>query len=60
MNDSSFSYAIKREFIRYFQKQPPEVFCKKDAHKDFGNFTENRLCWSLFFNKKETSTLQNF
>ena len=42
---------IKREFIRYFQKQPPEVFCKKDSPKDFANFTEKHLCWNLFLIK---------
>ena len=71
MTHLSFSYAIKREFIRYFQKQPPEVFCKKDALKDFANLTEKRLCWSLFLiklqawrhatlSKRNTNTLQNF
>ena len=33
------------------QKQPPEVFCKKVALKNFTNFTVKHLCWSLFFNK---------
>ena len=47
----SFSHAIKRELIRYFQKQPPEVLCKKDAPKDFANFTEKHLYWSLFLTK---------
>ena len=48
---SSFLSAIKREFVRYFMKQLPEVFCKKDALKDFANFTEKYLCWSLFLMK---------
>ena len=26
---SSFLNARRREFMRYFQKQPPDVFCKK-------------------------------
>ena len=50
------SYAIKREFIRYFQKQPTEVFCKKDTLRDFAEITEKHLRWSLFLIKalKET------
>ena len=48
---------IKREFIRYFKKQPPEVFCKKDAVKDFANFTEKHLCWSLL---KRNSNIAKF
>ena len=26
------------------QKQPPEVFCKKGALKNFANFTGKQLC----------------
>ena len=48
---------IKREFIRYFKKQPPEVFCEKDALKDFANFTEKHLCWSLL---KRNSNIAKF
>ena len=33
------------------QKQPPEVFCKKDVLKNFAKFTGKYLCQSLFFNK---------
>ena len=33
------------------QKQPPEVFYKKDPLKNFGKFTGKHLCQSLFFNK---------
>ena len=33
------------------QKQPPEVFYKKGALKNFAKFTGNHLCQSLFFNK---------
>ena len=36
-----FSNAIKREFMRYFQKQPPDVLCKKGVLK---NFTGKHLC----------------
>ena len=41
--------------MRFFQKKPPEVFCRKDAPKDFANFTKKHLCWSLFLIK-----LKNF
>ena len=30
------------------QKQPPKVFYKKGALKNFANFTGKHLCWSLF------------
>ena len=30
------------------QKQPPEVFCKKDVLINFGNFTGKYLCSNLF------------
>ena len=48
--------------IDYFQKQPLLVFCKKDALKNFANFTGKQLCWSIFLIKllqlyeKETPT----
>ena len=34
-----------------FKKQPPEVFCKKIALKNFAKFTGKHLCQGLFFNK---------
>ena len=34
-----------------FQKQPPEVLCKKDVLRNFGKFTGKHLCLRLFFNK---------
>ena len=34
-----------------WQKQPPEVFCKKSVLRNFVKFTEKQLCQSLFFNK---------
>ena len=37
--------------VQYVQKQPPEVFFKKDVLKNFANFTGKHLCWSLFFDK---------
>ena len=33
------------------QKQPLEVFCKKDVLKNFAKSTGKRLCQSLFFNR---------
>ena len=33
------------------QKQPPEVFYKKDALRNFAKFTGKHLCQSLFLNK---------
>ena len=33
------------------QKQPQEVFYKKVVLKNFGNFTEKQLCWSLLFDE---------
>ena len=33
------------------QKQPPEVFYKKDVLRNFAKFTGKHLCQSLFFNK---------
>ena len=33
------------------QKQPPEMFYKKGALKNFTKFTGKHLCQSLFFNK---------
>ena len=38
------------------QKQPPEVFCKKDVLRNFAKFKGKHLCQSLFFDfiRKET------
>ena len=43
------------------QKQPPEVFRKKDVLKNFKNFTGKHLCWSIFLIKLQTcgSVLKN-
>ena len=38
-------------FVQYVQKEPLEVFFKKDVLKNFANFTGKHPCWSLFFNK---------
>ena len=45
----------KMDFSQY-QKQPPEVFCKKRASKSSANLTEKHLCWSLFLIKLQTRT----
>ena len=34
--------------FEYWKKQPPQVFCKKSARKNFEYFTGKDLCWSLF------------
>ena len=39
--------------VQYVQKQPPKVFFKKGVLKNFANFTEKDLCWSLFLIKIE-------
>ena len=35
--------------VQYVQKQPLEAFFKKDVLKNFANFAEEYLYWSLFF-----------
>ena len=35
----------------FFQKQPPEVFCRKDVLRNFAKFTGKHLRQSFFFNK---------
>ena len=37
--------------VHYFQKQPPEVFCKKGVLKKFANFIGKHLFRSLFLIK---------
>ena len=34
-----------------YEKQPPEVLCKKGVLRNFAKFTGKHLCQSLFFNK---------
>ena len=41
--------------MRYFQKQSPNVFCKKGVLKNFANFTGKHMFKSLF---KEVAGLQ--
>ena len=36
-------------YIYIWQKQPPEVFCKKGVLKYFVNFTRKHLCWIKAF-----------
>ena len=39
-------------FAKYLrQKQPPQVFCKKNVLKNFANLTGKHLCCSLFLIK---------
>ena len=42
------SHIVKLE-INSIQKQPPEVFCKKDVLRNFTKFIPKRLSQSLFF-----------
>ena len=37
--------------IKKIQKQPPEVFCKKDVLRNIPKFTGKHLCQGLCFNK---------
>ena len=48
---SSTQIACYVMFVQYVQKEPLEVFFKKDVLKNFANFTGKHPCWSLFFNK---------
>ena len=50
---SSTAYACDVMCVQYVQKQPPKVFFKKGVLKNFANFTEKDLCWSLFLIKIE-------
>ena len=42
---------LKKECYCTFQKQPSEVFYKKDVLRYFTEFTGKHLCQSFFFNK---------
>ena len=37
-------------FVKYLEKQPPEVFCRKGVLRNFAKFTGKHPCQSLFFN----------
>ena len=37
--------------VLIMQKQPPNVFCKKAAVKNFAIFTGKHLCWSFYLVK---------
>ena len=50
-NKSSVDYSMISEETVFLQKQPPEVFCKKDVFRNFTKFTGKHLCQSHFFNK---------
>ena len=41
----------KHFVLFHFINSRPEVFCKKDALRNFAKFTGKHLCQSLFFNK---------
>ena len=41
------------------QKQPPEVFCKKDVLRNFAKFTGKHLCQSLFYRLQENQYKSN-
>ena len=43
-------------YWKQVQKQPPEVFYKKDVLKNFAVFTGKYMCWSLVTLSKETHT----
>ena len=47
---SFFTFMTYFFFIK-FQKQPPEVFCKKGVLRNLTTFTGKHLCQSLFFDK---------
>ena len=38
-----------QKLLDKLQKQPPDVFCKKDVLRNFTKFTGKDLCQSLFF-----------
>ena len=40
-----------REHTFGYQKQPPEVFCKKGVLRNFAKYTGKQLCQRLFFDK---------
>ena len=56
------SYIFAKSFQNYaggyvptifsYQKQPPEVFCKKGVLRNSAKFIWKHLCQSLFFNKE--------
>ena len=45
---------LRRKSLTPLQKQPPEVFLKKVAFKNFAMFRVKHLCWSLFLIKLPT------
>ena len=49
----SVAYKIKRVLLRFYRSSHLRFSVKKGVLKNFTNFTEKHLCWSLFFNKKE-------
>ena len=47
------------EYLTDWQKQPPEVFCKKGVLRNFAKFTGKHLCQSLFFNNSAACNFIN-
>ena len=50
----NWTYMRRSEYVQdifwmYYQKQPPEMFCKKGVLRNFAKFTEKHLCHRLFF-----------
>ena len=43
--------ASNHGYLKSGQKEPPELFYKKDVLKNYAKFTGKHLCQSLFFNK---------
>ena len=46
-----YTYLGRKLQFSKAQKQPMEVFCKKDVYKDLVKFTRKHLCQRLFLNK---------
>ena len=52
LNNISTSGSLSSLLLVSYQKQPPEVFCKKKGVlRNFAEFTGKHLCQRLFFNK---------
>ena len=48
------TWCIRYNQGRNYQKQSPEVFCKKGVFENFAKFTGKYLCQSLFLTKLKT------
>ena len=69
MNPSIKAYQVLFLYFRYFffeysnqflagyaKNEPPKVFCKIGALKNFANFIGKHQCWSLFLLKTDSNT----